>query len=92
MYTYFFLVGSTVNCSIRLSFTQLRSCNEITLKESDTVQHTDKDIFPPLPGLFGLFGCFLDIGQSLQFGQREGNCNYLLRGKRIKPVGSLCYL
>lgn len=61
-----------------------RTCDEGTLNKSDTVQRTDKDVFPPLPGLFKLFGCFLNIGQSLQFGQRRENCNYLLRGKKNK--------
>lgn len=61
-----------------LNSAQFRSCNEITLNKSDTVHRTDKDIFPPLLGLFKLFGYFLNIGQSLQFGQRRENCNYLL--------------
>lgn len=54
-----------------VNFGHFRSCNEITLSKSDTVQLTDKDIFPPLPGLFKLFGYFLNISQSLQFVRGE---------------------
>lgn len=43
-------------------------------------------MFPPLSGLFGYF---LNTGQSLQFGPRRENCNYLQREKK-KEYNQLC--
>ena len=44
LYVFSLLVALLI-AAFRPSFAQLRSCNEITLQESDTVRHTDKDIF-----------------------------------------------
>ena len=73
-----------------LNSAHFRSCNEITLNKSGTVQRTDKDIFPPLSRLFKLFGYFLNIGRSLQFGQRRENCNYRAVGDKKKKNKTGC--